>query len=175
MRYTIGMRILIIAGPNGAGKTTFANEFLLNEAGCDIFLNADLIASGLDPFHPERKAIQAGRLMLSMMRDYVERGETFAFETTLSGRGYARLIPQWREMGYDVEIHYLRLPVAEYAVQRVGQRVRQGGHDIPEDAIRRRFDSGWRNFQEIYRDLVDEWAVYDSTTTPPTLIERGGI
>lgn len=169
------MRILIIAGPNGAGKTTFANHFLLNEVGCDIFLNADLIASGLDPFHPERRAIQAGRLMLSMMRDHVEKGETFAFETTLSGRGYARLIPQWREMGYHVEIHYLRLPNDDYAVQRVGQRVRQGGHDIPEDAIRRRFDSGWRNFQEIYRDMVDEWAVYDSTTIPPSMVEEGGI
>ena len=169
------MRIIIIAGPNGAGKTTFANHYLLNEADCELFLNADLIASGLDPFNPERQAIQAGRLMLNMIRDYVERGETFALETTLSGRGYARLIPQWREMGYHVTIYYLRLPAADLAVERVGQRVIEGGHDIPEGAIRRRFDSGWRNFQEIYRDLADEWAVYDSTTIPPTLLEEGGI
>ena len=94
-------RILIIAGPNGAGKTVFATEFLPNEANCPTFINADLIAAGLSPFRPHLAAVGAGRLMLSMMRDYVRRGESFAFETTLSGRGYVRSIRCWQEQGFS--------------------------------------------------------------------------
>ena len=116
-------RILIIAGPNGAGKTTLAREFLLNEADCPTFINADLIAAGLNPFHPDAAAIQAGRLMLSMITDYVGRGDSFAFETTLSGRGYARLIPRWQAQGYRVTLFFLRLPTPETAISRVGRRV----------------------------------------------------
>ena len=102
--------ILIIAGPNGAGKTTFATEFLPNEGDCPTFINADLIAVGLNPFQPERAAVQAGRLMLRMMENYVRRGESFAFETTLNGRGYARMIPKWQAQGYRVRLYFLRLP-----------------------------------------------------------------
>ena len=86
-------KILIIAGPNGAGKTTFARDFLLNEADVSMFINADLIAAGLSPLQPESEAMRAGRLMLNMIDDHVGRGDSFAFETTLSGRGYARMIP----------------------------------------------------------------------------------
>ena len=93
-------RILIIAGPNGAGKTTFARSFLLNEADVSIFINADLIAAGLSPLQPESEAMRAGRMMLTMIDDHLRRGDSFAFETTLSGRGYARMIPKWRELGY---------------------------------------------------------------------------
>ena len=108
-------RILIIAGPNGAGKTTFARSFLLNEAGVSIFINADLIAAGLSPLQPESEAMRAGRMMLTMIDDHVRRGDSFAFETTLSGRGYSRMIPQWRELGYRVELHFLRLLTPETA------------------------------------------------------------
>ena len=131
-----------------------------------------MIAAGLSPFEPERYAFRAGRLMLEMIDDYVRRGESFAFETTLSGRGYARMIPQWRAQGYEVLIHFLRLPTAEMAVARVGLRVREGGHHVPEEVVRRRHAAGWRNFQQIYRDIVDEWALYDATETTPKLIER---
>ena len=93
-------KIIIIAGPNGAGKTTFAMEFLPNEADTLTFINADLIAAGLNPLQPESEAMRAGRLMLSMIDDRLRREESFAFETTLSGRGYARMIPKWREQGY---------------------------------------------------------------------------
>lgn len=103
-------RILIIAGPNGAGKTTFAEEFLPNEADCPIFVNADLIAAGFAPFDPERTAIKAGRLMLEEIFDHVRRGESFAFETTLSGRGYARHIPVWRKKGFTVKLFFCALP-----------------------------------------------------------------
>ena len=170
---TPSKNILIIAGPNGAGKTTFAMEFLPNEGDCSNFVNADLIAAGLNPFQPERVAVQAGRLMLQMIAGYVERGESFAFETTLSGRGYARLIPRWQAEGYQVRLYFLRLPSADMAVERVRNRVIEGGHNIEEDVVRRRFDAGWRNFQQIYRDMVDEWALYDSSGSFPIVIEEG--
>ena len=166
-------RILIVAGANGAGKTAFATEFLPNEADCPIFINADLIAAGLSPFRPDLTALRAARLMLSMIRDYVRRGESFAFETTLSGRSYARLIPHWREQGYSVELFFLRLSRPEIAIARVSQRVAEGGHDVPEPVIRRRFHAGLRNFEHIYKSLVDKWAVYDNSGGEPVLLEEG--
>lgn len=164
-------KIIIIAGPNGAGKTTFAREFLPQEAGCPVFINADLIAAGLSPFAPERAAIQAGRLTLEAIAQHVARRESFAFETTLSGKAYARQIPQWRQFGYRVELFFLSLPSAETAVQRVAERVRQGGHDIPEATIRRRFDAGKRLFAEVYQPLVDQWALYDNAGDEPLLMD----
>lgn len=161
--------ILIVAGPNGAGKTTFATEFLTREANCPLFINSDMIAAGLNPFRPEAAAVSAGRLMLNLMRGYVSRGESFAFETTLSGRGYARMIPAWQELGYRVKLFYLRLPTPEMAICRVRQRASEGGHDVAEDVIRRRFHSGWRNFRLIYRALADEWEVYDTSGCAPIL------
>ncbi|MCY4578492.1 MAG: zeta toxin family protein [Chloroflexi bacterium] len=166
--------ILIIAGPNGAGKTTFATEFLLNEAGCRTFVNADMIAAGLNPFEPERSAVAAGRLMLRLIDDYVRKGETFAFETTLSGRGYARMIPSWQAQGYRVRLYFLSLPSPEMAIARVGNRVVEGGHDVPAEVVRRRFHAGMRNFLHIYRDLVDAWDLYDASAPVPQLIEYGG-
>ena len=164
-------KIIIIAGPNGAGKTTFAREFLPQEAGCPVFVNADLIAAGLSPFAPERAAIQAGRLTLEAIAQHVAQRESFAFETTLSGKAYARQIPQWRQLGYRVELFFLSLPSAEAAVQRVAERVRQGGHDIPEATIRRRFDAGKRLFVEVYQPLVDQWILYDNAGDEPLLMD----
>lgn len=170
---TISKKIRIIAGPNGAGKTTFATEFLPNEADSLTFVNADMIASGLNPFQPERAAVQAGRLMLRLVESYLKRGETFAIETTLSGRSYARLIPTWQAQGYSVQLYFLRLPSPEMAVERVRLRVSQGGHNIPENVVQRRFHAGWRNLQQIYRDIVDEWALHNSSETSPIRIEQG--
>ncbi|MGJ7581499.1 zeta toxin family protein [Variovorax sp. RHLX14] len=163
-------RIVIIAGPNGAGKTTFAREFLPKEAGVPVFVNADLIAAGLSPFAPERAAIQAGRLSLKAIVLHVEKNESFAFETTLSGKAYSRQIPVWRARGYRVELFFFSLPSAEVAIQRVAERVRQGGHDIPEATIRRRFEAGRRLLVELYQPLVDQWSVYDNTGNEPRLI-----
>ena len=165
-------KIIIIAGPNGAGKTTFAREFLPQEAGCPVFVNADLIAAGLSPFAPERAAIQAGRLTLEAIAQHVARRESFAFETTLSGKAYARQIPQWRQLGYRVELFFLSLPSAETAVQRVAERVRQGGHDIPETTIRRRFVSGRRMFADVYQPMVDKWVLYDNAGDEPVMMDR---
>ena len=163
-------RVLIIAGPNGAGKTTFATQFLPNEGNCPTFINADLIASGINPFQPEQAAFEAGRIMLRTMDKYVEQEESFAFETTLSGRGYMRLIPQWQAQGYQVILLFLSLPTPEVAVARVRIRVRQGGHDVPEQVIRRRYHAGWRNFQQVYRQIVDLWMLYDASDRTPVLI-----
>ncbi len=165
---------IVIAGPNGAGKTTFANEYLPNEAACLNFVNADLIAAALQPFQPEAAAVRAGRLMLEEIDGYVARGESFAFETTLSGRGYARRISRWREQAYYVRLIFLRLSDANTAVERVAQRVRHGGHDIPEDVIRRRFSAGLQNLDLLYKSVVDRWVLYDNSGPRVKLIESGG-
>jgi predicted ABC-type ATPase len=166
-------KIIIIAGPNGAGKTTFARSFLPEEAQCPRFINADLIAAGLAPFAPETAALKAGRLMLQEIEDCVRKGESFAFETTLSGYGYLTRIRQWREQGYHVSLFFLCLPDAETAIARVAERVRQGGHNIPEGVIRRRFAAGLRNLERAYKFAVDAWAKYDSVGESPALLEWG--
>ncbi len=166
-------RIIIIAGPNGAGKTTFAKAFLPNNADCPVFINADLIAAGLSPFHPELAAVRAGRLMLSEIRNKAAAHQTFAFETTLSGRTYARRIPEWQRSGYWVEIFFLSLTSVDIAIKRVKARVAQGGHDVPENAIRRRFRSGLTNFRSVYAPLADGWKLYDNSGTKPVLLEWG--
>ena len=167
-------KILIIAGPNGAGKTTFAREFLPREAGCPFFVNADLIARRLSPFAPASAIIRAGRLMIEEIELHVRRRESFAFETTLSGRRYARMIPQWQRMGYSVKLVFLFVADVKLAIERVRVRVKQGGHDVPEDVIRRRYLAGWRNFQQFYKGLVDSWVVYDNSGEKPELLYEGG-
>lgn len=166
-------KIIIIAGPNGAGKTTFARSFLPTEARIPRFINADLIAAGLSPFAPEAAAIKAGRLMLEEIEESVRRKENFALETTLSGLGYLRHIEQWRAQGYTVSLFFLALPDADTAVERVAERVLQGGHHIPEAVIRRRFEAGRRNFQRHYCDAVDDWSLYDNAGTTPVLLSWG--
>jgi predicted ABC-type ATPase len=166
-------KIIIIAGPNGAGKTTFARTFLPEEAQCPRFINADLIAAGLSPFAPEAAAFKAGRLMLSEMARCVAQGQSFAFETTLSGLAYLRHISQWRNLGYHVSLFFLGLPSVELAIARVAERVRQGGHNIPEPVIRRRFIAGRSNFERHYRYAVDAWALYDNASDEPVMLEWG--
>ena len=168
-----GREIIILAGPNGAGKTTFARSFLPAEAKLPRFINADLIAAGLAPFAPETAAVRAARLMLEEIASSVERGESFAFETTLSGLGYLRHIERWRARGYHITIYFLSLPDVETAIERVKSRVRQGGHDIPEGVIRRRFASGLKNFLARYRQAVDDWMLYDNSGVTPVLLEWG--
>lgn len=164
-------RVLIIAGPNGAGKTTFAREFLPNEADCPVFVNADLIAAGLAPFAPETAAVQAARLMLATLAQHVDSRRSFAFETTLSGRGYLRHIRDWQALGYRVKLIFLKLESPEEAVARVAMRVKQGGHNIPDDVIRRRFAAGLTNFTQFYAPCVDAWALYDNSGNSPVLLD----
>lgn len=165
------MRILIIAGPNGAGKTTFAREYLPKELGIERFVNADLIAAGLSPFNPDLAQIAAGRIMLQEIDHFVKCRMNFAFESTLAGLTYARRIRQWKKIGYRVSITFLSLPSSAVAIQRVKNRVDQGGHDIPEDVIKRRFLSGLTNFSDIYKNLVDDWDLFDNMGKEPVPID----
>ncbi len=167
-----GKKVIIIAGPNGAGKTTFALEYLPNEADCPVFVNVDLIAAGLSPFWPAAAAFRAGRLMLEEINNHARAGRNFAFETTLSGRVYVRMIRQWRGDGYKVKLIFLSLATPEEAIKRVELRVRQGGHPVPEPAIRRRFHAGLRNFKAMYRPCVDDWLWYNNNGTRPLLLEK---
>jgi predicted ABC-type ATPase len=165
-------KIVIIAGPNGAGKTTFAREFLPQEAECPDFINVDLIAAGLSPFAPEKAAIRAGRFMLAEIARRAAAGESFAFETTLSGHNYRRLIPRWRAAGYHVKLVFLSLPTPGLAIARVQSRVAQGGHNVPDEVVRRRFGAGLRNFENVYRDLVDSWTFYENSGPVPRIIDE---
>ena len=117
------------------------------------------------------RPVQAGRLMLSELERHFQAGSSFAFETTLSGRAYLRHIARWQQAGYEVKLIFLRLSSAEEAVARVAQRVRQGGHDIPPEVIRRRFVAGLENFQRYYAPAVDVWALYDNAGEVPVLLD----
>jgi predicted ABC-type ATPase len=170
-RELILKKIIIIAGPNGAGKTTFARDFLPAEAQTLRFINADLIAAGLAPFNPESASFKAGRLMLEEIDECVDAGHSFAFETTLSGLAYLKKIAIWQQLGYQVKLWFLSLPNEDIAVSRVARRVRQGGHNIPENVIRRRFKAGLENFHKRYSKVVNSWALYDNYGIEPKLID----
>lgn len=165
--------IIIIAGPNGAGKTTFADEFLPSEANCPNFINADLIAKGLAPYAPESVSFKAARIMLAEIDDYVRKGDSFAVETTLSGRHYAQLIPQWQALAYEVKLYFLKLASPELAIERVRLRVQGGGHNIPKAVICRRFAAGHRNLETTYKYLVDKWTLYDNSHPDPLVLDAG--
>ena len=166
-------RIIIIAGPNGAGKTTLANQILAGDQAGFPFVNADIIARGLNPDTPEAEAFRAGRLMLQRLQELVDQGTSFACETTLSGRGFARAIPGWQSLGYRVELHFLSLSSPEDSISRVARRVRQGGHYVPDDVVRRRFQSGMANFHQLYKGLVDSWILYDNSSPTLIVLDRG--
>jgi predicted ABC-type ATPase len=148
---------------------------LPQEANCLRFINADLLAAGLSPFAPEAAALKAGRLMLREIDDCVKEQESFAFETTLSGLGYLSRIRHWHLIGYEVSLYFLALPSAEMAIMRIAARVKQGGHNIPESVIRRRFIAGLRNFETVYKSEVDHWVKYDNFGDRPVLIEWGKL
>jgi len=162
--------LYIIAGPNGAGKTTFAIKFLPLYADCKNFINADLIAQGVAPFSPEAAAFRAGRLMLEEIDRYAERAEDFGFETTLSGRSYLRLIRRFKRLGYSVHIFFLMVPTVDLALQRIRGRVLEGGHDIPESVVRRRFGRSLQNFFAYYRQIGDSWIIFDNSCATPTVV-----
>lgn len=163
-------RLFIIAGPNGAGKTTFASKFLPHYAHCLEFINADLIAGGLSPFAPQAAAFRAGRLVLEQIQAHRARLCDFSFETTLSGRSYVPLLRGLKGEGYTIHLFFLWLPAVELALARVADRVRQGGHDIPEAVVRRRFDKGVQNLFRLYRPLLDSWTIFDNSTETPQIV-----
>ncbi len=166
-------QLYIIAGCNGAGKTTASLTVLPEMLNCKEFVNADLIAYGLSPLNPEGVAVAAGRLMLSRIRELMKENKDFALETTLSTRSYVQLIHNAREQGYTVTLLFFWLFSSEEAVMRVAERVRNGGHHIPEDVVQRRYIRGIGNFKELYKDLVDTWLFFDNSDNQPDLIAKG--
>lgn len=161
--------VYVIAGPNGAGKTTFALKFLprISEAN---FVNADLVAAGVSPLDPESVAVEAGRIFLARIRELANRRTDFAFETTLSGRSYVNLLSELRTAGYRIHLLFLWLPSVDLALKRVADRVRKGGHNIPAEAVRRRFKRGVHNLFNLYRGLCDLIVIYDNSTAEPRLV-----
>ena len=159
----------IIAGPNGAGKTTFALKFLPAVA-CRHFVNADLIAAGLSPLAPEVELMAASRLFLSEIDAHVAEHHDFGFETTLAGRGYLRLIDRLRGDGWRVELVYLALPDVRVSEMRVAERVAHGGHDIPTQAIQRRFPRSLRNLLNDYGHRVDRTRCFLNSGESPELV-----
>ena len=170
-------RIVILAGPNGAGKTTASIQLLKGAYAIDEFVNADTIAKGISEFSPESVALEASRIMLTRINDLVSKRMSFATETTLASRSLAGMIREWRgKYGYYVALFYLWLPSPEMAIERVAARVQLGGHNIPADVIRRRYARGIANLLTIYRAVVDEWQLLDSSDSRPLqVIAKGTI
>lgn len=160
----------IIAGPNGAGKTTFALEFLPTVADCEYFINADLIAAGLSPLAPEKETLNASKLFLAEIQNRISKKQSFAFETTLSGRTYLKLIKQLQQDGWRIELIYLALPNSEVSRLRVAERVSHGGHNIPLKDIKRRFPRSLSNLFNEYSSLVDSCQCYFNADEEPVLI-----
>lgn len=173
----VSPQVIVIAGPNGAGKTTLAPFLLRDTFGLTVYVNADSIALGLSAFSPEAAAIESGRIMLKRLRDLAERKEHFAFETTLSTRSYAAWLGRLKRDGYNFHLVFLWLQSPELALRRVRERVLAGGHDVPEQIVRRRYDRRLSNFFKLYAPLADTWAVYDNSTSGavPRLARGRGV
>jgi predicted ABC-type ATPase len=167
-------QVVIIAGPNGAGKTELAPHLLRDRLGLLEYVNADTIAQGLSAFQPERAAFEAGRIMLKRLRELAGQRKSFAFETTLATRSYAVWIRGLRQDGYRINLMFVSLSSPELAIERVRRRVFSGGHNIPEETIRRRYRKGIKNFLTLYQPLADEWGVFNNSDwNPLSLIASG--
>lgn len=160
----------MIAGPNGAGKSTFALEYLPRVARCTRFVNADMIAAGLSPLAPERELLAASRLFLAEIEANIKQREDFAFETTLAGRSYLKLVKRLREDGWQVELIYLALPSIEMSRLRVAERVAHGGHNIPATDIERRFARSLHNLLEVFSQVVDVCRCFMNSGAVPELV-----
>ena len=155
--------LYIIAGCNGAGKTTASFTILPELLNCREFINADEIARGLSPFQPEQVAVEAGRIMLHRVDELLERGVDFALETTLSTRSYTGRIKEAQRNGYFVTLLFFWLESAEMAIDRVGIRVSEGGHNIPADVIKRRYSRGLKNLFSLYMPLCEKTLLFDNS------------
>ena len=164
--------LYIIAGPNGAGKTTASYTLLPEMLGCVNFVNADEIARGLSPFSPDTVDVQAARIMLYRIDELLSQKADFGIETTLATRSYVQLVKRAQALGYKVHLLFFCLETSEQAIQRVAQRVNNGGHGIPEEVIRRRFKRGIDNLVHLYLPICDSVLIYNNIKTPAQLIAR---
>lgn len=168
-------KLYIIAGCNGAGKTTASYTILPEILDCKEFVNADEIAKGISPFQPEKAGIEAGRFMLKRIKKLLMSGENFAFETTLSTRSYVQFVERAKELNYQVTCLFFWLDSDDLAVSRVARRVKEGGHHIPEDVIRRRYKSGLENFFRLFLPKVDNWLFVNNSGDTYEIVAEGGI
>ena len=167
-------KVIVLAGPNGAGKSTVAPRVLTGAYGVTEYVNADTIARGLSGFDPDEAAFKAGRVMLDWMNELSAARTDFAFETTLAARSFAPWLNDLKAGGYRVHLLFFWLPSAEMAIRRVAARVKAGGHGIPEETIRRRYERGLKNLFELYLPLTDGWRVYDNSMfLRPVIIAAG--
>ncbi|MDR1458982.1 MAG: zeta toxin family protein [Bacteroidales bacterium] len=166
-------KLYIISGCNGAGKTTASYTVLPDMLGCQEFVNADEIAKGLSPFNPENVSIEAGRLMLSRIKELINHHVDFAFETTLASRSYVNLIKKAQKQGYHSTLIYFWLNSHELASKRVANRVASGGHNISEEIIERRYYRGIYNLFNLYINIVDYWMLLDNSGTLFDIIAEG--
>ncbi len=162
--------IVIVGGPNGSGKTTFARSFLSRTAAVPVFLNPDLIAAGISPHAYEAAAFQAGRVLLAEAKGHLSRGESFGFESTLSGKTWGPLLKRARDAGYSLTVHFLFVDSATLSLKRIKQRVSEGGHNIPRNTVFRRRLRCFENFWHLYRPLADAWYLFNNSGTSPRLV-----
>lgn len=166
--------LIIVAGPNGAGKSSAAPTLLVGALAVHEFVNADVIARGLSAFQPEQVAMQAGRIMLARLYDLAAQRQNFAFETTLASRTFAPWVADLKQVGYAFHLLFLWLPSPDMAIARVQARVTQGGHGVPPETVRRRYEAGLNNFFKIYRPLSTTWRFYDNSDAPRTRLLAHG-
>lgn len=165
--------VIVIAGPNGAGKSTLAPHLLRDGLGIYEYVNADTIAQGLSAFAPENAAMEAGRVMLHRLDELAKDRRDFSFETTLATRFYSKWLSSIQASGFNIHLIFLWLSSPELAIQRVAERVRDGGHNIPEETIRRRYVRGLDNFFKLYQPFVDSWEVLDVSEVIPKEVAIG--
>ncbi len=168
-------KLYIIAGCNGAGKTTASYTILPEILDCKEFVNADEIARGISPFQPEKVGIEAGRMMLKRINSLLESEESFAFETTLSTRSYVKFVERAKQLGYQVTCLFFWLDSEELAISRVVTRVKEGGHNILEEVIRRRYKGGLKNFFTLFLPIVDNWLFVNNSGDSYEIIAEGSM
>jgi predicted ABC-type ATPase len=167
-----GGSLWLIAGPNGVGKTTYAFRHIRRVSGSVNFVNLDEIARGLSPLKPDAQQMRAARTALAMQAAFIDRGESFSLETTLSGLTYLGLVARARAAGYRVHLQFFSVPDVDVSIARVRKRVARGGHDVPEADIRRRYGRAYANFFR-YADVVDDWLIWENGASRAYPVARG--
>lgn len=166
-------RLYIISGCNGSGKTTASYTILPEMLECTEFVNSDEFAKSFSPFNPAEASVVAGRYMLMRIEYLLERKEDFSIETTLATRSLVGIINTAKELGYTINLLYFWLSSPELAIQRVRDRVKAGGHNIPENVIRRRYIMGLQYFFETYIPLSDRWVLADNSVSLFKVVAEG--